>query len=79
MEWQPIDTAPKDGSVVTLTWMEEGKPQEIYPGMVWNAFAGNAMVQSGKGIWCIRSSDGKIQLTWSEEDVDGAPTHWRIE
>jgi hypothetical protein len=31
MDWQPIETAPKDGSVIELTWMEDGKPQEIWP------------------------------------------------
>ena len=77
MDWQPIETAPKDGTPVTLTWMENGKPQEIYPGMVWNAFASNPMVQGGKGIWALHGKSGQLLMTWSDEDPDGAPTHWR--
>ncbi len=77
MEWQPIETAPRDGTPVTLTWIENGKPQEIYPNMVWNRFAGNSLVQSGKGIWAIHGMDGRILTTWSEENPDGAPTHWK--
>ena len=77
-EWQPIETAPRDGTEVSLTWMENGEPQEIYHGMRWNTFAGNPLVQDGKGIWAIQSpATGKLLMTWSEENPDGAPTHWR--
>ena len=79
MDWQPIETAPKDGTFVNLTWMENGEPQEIFTHMVWNRFAGNPLVQNGKGIWVCRGRSGKILLTWSEETPDGAPTHWSPE
>lgn len=75
--WHPISTAPRDGTVVDLTWMEDGHPQEIFS-MCWNQFAGNPLVQSGKGIWAMHSRvSGRILATWCEQDPDGAPTHWR--
>lgn len=76
-EWQPIDTAPRDGTEIELTWMENGKPQEIYP-MRWNAFASNNLVQDGKGIWAMHSRiNNALLMTWCEQNPDGAPTHWR--
>lgn len=75
LDWQPMDCAPRDGTEVYLTWMEDGRPAEVYP-MVWNRFAGNQLVQDGKGIWVLRSTDGFIYSTWSESDPEGAPTHW---
>lgn len=75
MQWRPIETAPRDGTAVTLTWMGNGRPQEIYPNMVWNRFAGNPLVQDGKGIWALHGKSGQILMTWTEEN-DGGPTHW---
>lgn len=77
-EWQPIETAPRDGTAVTLTWMDKGKPQETASNMVWNQFAGNPLVQDGKGIWACHAKSGEILFTWSEQNPDGAPTHWMI-
>lgn len=75
-EWHTMASAPRDGSMVDLTWMEDGEPQEIWP-MRWDADATNPLVQAGKGIWAIHSLDGNIEMTWSEENPDGSPTHWR--
>jgi hypothetical protein len=74
--WRTIDSAPRDGTVIDLTWMEDDKPQEIWP-MSWNIFAGNSLVQPHKGIWCLRMPNGKIEATWSEYNDGGGPTHWR--
>lgn len=77
-EWQSMDTAPRDGSMIDLTWMDNDRPQEIYP-MCWNQFAENQIVQRGKGIWAIHSkTNGALLMTWCEQDPDGAPTHWRM-
>lgn len=75
-DWQTMETAPRDGTTVWLTWMDEGQPADTFP-MVWNDFAGNPLVQDGRGIWCLRSDDGQIHMTWTEADPAGAPTHWR--
>jgi hypothetical protein len=75
-KWLPISTAPRDGTKVTLTWVKDGKPQEIYPGMVWNRFAENKLFQYGRGIWAYHDKrTGQILQTWTEEGGNG-PTHW---
>ena len=76
-DWQPIATAPRDGTEILLTWMENGTPAEIYP-MRWNPFASNPLVQSGNGMWAMHDlANSELLVTWSETDPDGAPTHWR--
>lgn len=76
--WEPIATAPRDGTEVYLTWMDAGVPQDTYP-MVWEAETENPLVQAGAGIWVMRSGGeaGQVIVTWSEADPLGAPTHWR--
>lgn len=71
--WQPLSSAPRDGTVVELTWMDDGKPQEIWP-MQWAHIQRNDLFASGVvGMWVV--PDGS--LTWTEHNPDGAPTHWR--
>lgn len=69
--WHPIETAPRDGTVVHLTWMENGKPQEIWP-MQWGHIQRNGLFPDITGMWV--APDGSI--TWKESH-DAGPTHWR--
>ena len=71
-EWQDISTAPKDGTVIELTWFDNGKPQEIWP-MQWGHIQRNGLFPSKVGMWV--ATDGS--LTWNDDNPDGAPTHWR--
>ena len=71
--WQPIATAPRDGTIVDLTWMDDGEAQEIWP-MQWGHIQRNGLFAPGvTGMWIV--PDGS--LTWTEHDPAGAPTHWR--
>lgn len=71
-EWQDINSAPKDGSIIQLTWMEDGQPQEIWP-MMWGHIQKNAMFPGRVGMWIV--PDGSI--TWNDDGGAGGPTHWR--
>jgi hypothetical protein len=71
-EWLPIDTAPKDGTVIELTWMDGGKPQEIWP-MQWGHIQRNGLFPDSVGMWV--ATDGSV--TWNGSAEDGGPTHWR--
>ena len=75
--WQPIDSAPKDGRIVDLTWMGADGPEEIWP-MQWDSRASNPLAQQGTGIWVLRNAvTGQTEMTWTEKDPEVGPTHWR--
>lgn len=65
--WNPIHTAPRDGTLVRL-WAPDAPIVE----MRWNPAGTNLIAQRGPGIWEHPSGE----LTWSEAHPDGAPTHW---
>jgi hypothetical protein len=71
-EWQDISTAPKDGTTIELTWMENGRPQEVWP-CQWCHIQRNGLFPGKVGMWTV--PDGS--MTWNDSDPDGAPTHWR--
>jgi hypothetical protein len=72
-DWKTMDSAPRDGTIVELTWMDKGRPQEIYP-MQWGHIQKNGLFAPGvTGMWVMPNG----AATWTEHDPDGAPTHWR--
>lgn len=70
MSWQPIETAPKDGSCFLL----------------WRPYPGRAsLLQFSVGRWCSDKYAKKPRPYWSSQDeaihgkrwaIDYQPTHW---
>lgn len=69
-KWQPMDTAPRDGTPVWLC-DKHGDAGGPFP-MQWDARAVNPLFQSGPGIWVLLGGG----MTWTEQDPDGAPELW---
>lgn len=69
--WEPIANAPKDGSLVELTWEENGAPAEIHT-MSWGHIQRNGLFPGVVGMW-VASGGG---YTWNDH-AGGGPTHWR--
>lgn len=69
-DWRPIETAPRDGSVIEVADPDE---QEGPYEMRWNMAGFNPLVQAERGgIW----EDPRGNFTWDESRGFG-PTHWR--
>ena len=67
--WQPIETAPKDGSPVWLC-DKHGDAGGPFP-MFWDANR-TSFFQRGFGIWTLDGGG----LTWTDEYPEGAPELW---
>jgi hypothetical protein len=72
MSWQPIETAPKDGRPIRLTWMEGDEPQEIWT-MQWAHIQKNGLFPGVVGMW-VTPCGG---ITWNADNGAGGPTHWQ--
>lgn len=70
--WQPIEIAPKDGSLLELTWLYNGDAQDIWP-MQWSHIQKNGFFPGKVGFWT--APDGS--MTWDDSGEWG-PTHWRF-
>jgi len=65
---------PKDGTVILLSWFDNGRPQEWFA-MQWGHIKRNGLFPGKVGMWM--TPDGS--LTWADDDPHGAPTHWKHE
>ena len=79
MDWQPIETAPKDG-----TWIVLGKADwNVFPKARWGEVDGgdflfDAWLFADETHGClVPNVDGGAVLGWSEDYEDECmPTHW---
>jgi hypothetical protein len=67
-EWQPISTAPRDGTNVLLRDDDGNGPYLMY----WDASFINLLVGEEPGLWV---AEGK-HFTWCDRDPAASPTHW---
>jgi len=71
--WFPIAVAPKDGTPLELTWMEDGEPQEIWT-MQWGHIQKNGLFAGKVGMWVMPCG----LVTWNDDGKGGGPTHFRF-
>lgn len=72
-DWQPMDTAPRDGSIIELTAIEaDGTLFEIHP-MQWAHIQMNGLFPGKVGMWTAPGGE----YTWNDDGRGGGPTHWR--
>lgn len=65
---QPIATAPRTGSRLTLVALNESGEVEVWcAGMSWNAF---------RRQWVVTDDEGVVLFVWTS-DPEGGPTHWK--
>lgn len=57
MEWQPIATAPRDGTAVILFMLDTGTTEDVGIG-AWGEF------RDGDFCWCMDTGDGWAEPTF---------------
>lgn len=70
-EWQTIDSAPKDGRTLRISWFYGDLLQEWFT-MRWDENAENGLFPGVKGMWA--TMDGS--MTWNGTPDQFGPTHW---
>jgi len=71
-EWSDIATAPKDGSLIRLTWMIEDEPQDEFV-MRWGHIQRNGLFPGRVGMWVSPCGS----FTWNEDGMGGGPQFWQ--
>jgi hypothetical protein len=74
-DWQTIDTAPRDGTLIRVGWKgpHDAEMQEWFT-MRWGHIQQNGLFSGVVGMWV--APDGSF--TWNESGGFG-PTHWMHE
>lgn len=72
-EWQTIESAPRDGTLIRVGWKEpeDAEMQEWFT-MQWAHVQKNGLFPGVVGMWVEPTG----AFTWNEADPAGAPTHW---
>lgn len=73
VEWQSIDSAPKDGRVILLTAFDDDGEQFETHRMQWSHIARNGLFPDRLGMWIAPGGE----YTWNDDGQGGGPTHWQ--
>lgn len=78
MKWQPIETAPKDGTLVLLHVDFSGRQHRLHDAVDWAVTTGqNCCDNTGEDVWEVVGWDWSFDAFETEFIEPGsAVTHW---
>lgn len=77
MEWEPIETAPKDGTIILLARHDDPHKLRAAPAYWWPApKAYKHKFCDDKHPWCVMDETNGLN-GWTDDVEHGGPTHWR--